>query len=413
MKLHPIKAAATLILLALVGATWWWLRPLTKTTAGSSAAIATPTAKRAVLYWHDPMVPGQRFDKPGKSPFMDMQLVPVYADDDGHAGTVKVTANVVQSLGIRLGKVEDAVLQSRFTAVGGVAFDERRIELLQARVNGYISRLHVKSPLERVRRGDILAEITSPDWLQAEHEYLALLGDDSELTATLKSAARRRLLVLGIPAATVADIETQRVVPGTTAIRAPLDGVVTELGVREGSSFMAGALLFRINGLATVWVNAAVPESQLHLIPMHSTVTAQATGWPGEEFTGRVDALLPEVDPTTRTLTLRAVLDNAARKLSPGMFVTLTLASAATKPRRVVPSEAVIVTGRRHVLILAHADGSFDAVDVTTGVEADGKTEILSGIAVGQAIVLSGQFLIDSEASLKATLDRLTSEPRP
>jgi membrane fusion protein, copper/silver efflux system len=405
MKRRQITAVVTLSLLAAVGAAWWWLNPATQ--------LASNPSKRPVLYWHDPMVPGQRFDKPGKSPFMDMQLVPVYANNDGSAGTVKVNANVVQNLAIRLGKVENTVVQAQLNAVGSVAFDERRLELVQARVTGYVVRLHVHAPLDQVRRGQALAEITSPDWLQAEHEYLALLGDASDYAATLKSAARSRLLVLGIPQAAIAAIETQRVVPAATTLRAPLDGVVTELGVRDGAAFTAGATLFRINGLATVWVNAQVPEAQLHLIPTGTTVTARATGWPEVVFRGRVDALLPAVDPTTRTFTVRAVLDNAAHQLSPGMFVTLALAGPATTPRRVVPSEAVIATGRRSVVILAHNDGSFDAVNVTTGVEADGKTEILSGLSTGQAIVLSGQFLIDSEASLTATVDRLASESHP
>jgi len=156
-----------------------------------------------------------------------------------------------------------------------------------------------------------------------------------------------------------------------------------------------------------VWVNAQVPELHRYLIPIGSTITAHATGWPGQIFAGRVDAVLPQVDTTSRTLTVRAVLENPDAKLSPGMFVTLDLLGSPSQEQLVVPSEAIITTGQRKVVILAHEDGSFDVVNVTTASEADGKTVILSGLTPGQSIVLSGQFLIDSEASLTATVDRL------
>ena len=187
---------------------------------------------------------------------------------------------------------------------------------------------------------------------------------------------------------------------------APIDGVVTELGVREGAAFMAGASLFRINGLATVWVNAQIPESRVSMVPLESTVEAHATAWPGTTFKGRVIAFLPQVDPQTRTLTVRIALDNPDFQLSPGMWVALDFTAPASEPQLVVPSEAVIVTGERSLVIVAGEKGSFDVVNVSTGVEQDGRTPILSGLKEGQSIVLSGQFLIDSEASLTSTVNR-------
>jgi len=388
---------------------WWAHKTPEPQNAVPESAIADPgtAAEPKVLYWHDPMVPGQKFDKPGKSPYMDMQLVPVYAGQGGTAGAVKVNSNVVQNLGIRLGKVEKSVVRSRLAAVGSVAFDEHRVELVQARVTGYVTRLNVKSPLDQVRRGQPLAEITSPEWLQAEQEYAALLPDSSDYAAAIRVAARRRLLLLGVPDSAVAQLERTGTPQPSTPIFAPIDGVVTELGVRDGSSFSPGMTLFRINGLRSVWVNAQVPEVQRYLILIGSTITAHATGWPGQIFAGRVDAVLPQVDTTSRTLTVRAVLENPDAKLSPGMFVTLDLLGSPSQEQLVVPSEAIITTGQRKVVILAHEDGSFDVVNVTTASEADGKTVILSGLTPGQSIVLSGQFLIDSEASLTATVDRL------
>ena len=347
---------------------------------------------------------------------MDMTLVPVYGDEVANDSRgVRVSPNFVQNLGIRLGKVERAALATHLNAVGNVAFDERLLEVVQSRVEGYVTRLHVRAPLERVRRGQPLAVIVAPQWMEAEQEYLALLDANSERAQAMRKAARERLRVLGVPEATIRAVETTRATTANATIVAPIDGVVTELGVREGATFAAGSSLFHVNGLATVWVNAQIPEAKVSSVPLGSTVEARATAWPGESFTGRVIALLPQVDAVTRTMTARVALDNPAFKLSPGMFVSVSLASPLEgEPQLLVPSEAVISTGQRSVVIAARDDGSFDVREVSVGAEQDGRTAILSGLIEGQSIVISGQFLIDSEASLKSTLNRLQSqEPRP
>jgi Cu(I)/Ag(I) efflux system membrane fusion protein len=380
-----------------------------KPPAAAEEGTAPQKGERKVLYWTDPMEPGTRFDKPGKSPFMDMPLVPVYADDEAGGADVRVSSTVTQNLGIRIGTVEKVVLQPRLSAVGSVAFDESLLELVQARADGYVTRLRVKTPLARVRRGQPLAEILAPEWQAAQEEYLALLDAQSERGRSIRDAARQRLVVLGVPEAAIRDIEKDRKTNASTMLVAPIDGVVTELAVREGSSFMAGAPLFRVNGLRTVWVNAQVPEAQVSLIPMGSTVRLQAAGWPGVTFAGQVAALLPEVDPQTRTLPVRIVVDNPQFQLSPGMFVSLEFVGQGGEPQLVVPSEALIMTGERTVVIVAREDGGFDVAEVTAGREVDGRTAILSGLLEGQSIVLSGQFLIDSEASLTLAVSRLTS----
>jgi membrane fusion protein, copper/silver efflux system len=358
-------------------------------------------------------VPNQHFDKAGKSPFMDMQLVPKYADETGAAGGVRVSPNIVQNIGIRLGRVERTALRSRLRAVGSVAFDERLLELVQARVAGYVTELHVKAPFERVKRGQPLAEILAPQWLEAEQQYLALLNADVDGSALLREAARVRLAVLGVSETTIRALERTRKPNATTTVYAPTDGVVTELAARTGSTFMSGASLFRINGLKTVWVNAQIPEAQVSAARSGSTVQVSATAWPGVAFKGHVLALLPDVDPQTRTLTARVAIENVGYRLSPGMYVTLEFAGNPGEPQVVVPSEAVIATGQRKVVIVAHEGSRFDVADVTTGSEQEGRTTILSGLQEGESIVLSGQFLIDSEASLTATVSRLQSAPSP
>jgi Cu(I)/Ag(I) efflux system membrane fusion protein len=396
-----IIAAFALLVLGASGGYWFGNF---RHDQGSAAPMS---GERKVLYWHDPMVPNVKFDKPGKSPFMDMQLVPVYADEKGPDTGVHVPANVTQNLGIRIAKVERASLERRLTAVGSVAFDDRLLEVVPARVEGYVTRLFVHSTLEPVRRGQALAEIQAPAWIEAQQEYLSLLDAQSDSGRSLKAAARERLRILGVPEATVQRIETQRKTLGTTTLTSPVDGVVSELGIREGASFMPGAVLFRINGLRSVWVNARIPETQLSLVAVGSKVQASATAWPGATFAGKVIALLPQVDADTRTSSARMALDNREGKLSPGMFVTLELLAPMTGPQLLVPSEAVITTGERSVVIVANTDGTFAAADVSAGAEQDGRTVILKGLAEGQSIVASGQFLIDSEASLKSAISRL------
>ncbi|HEX4971229.1 MAG TPA: efflux RND transporter periplasmic adaptor subunit [Steroidobacteraceae bacterium] len=400
-----LMAAAVAILIIGIAGGYWFAEHRTQSVAQD--------AGRRILYWHDPMVPSARFDKPGKSPFMDMQLVPVYADEQGGAA-VKVSPVVVQNLGIRLGTVEKAKLQSKLAAVGSVAFDERLLEVVQARVEGYVTRLQVKAPLERVQRGQPLAQIVAPAWLEAQEEYLALLDAQSGRGQSIRDAARQRLAVLGVPESTIRDLDTRRKTSAAATLVAPIDGVVAELAVREGAAFMPGAALFRINGLETVWVNAEVPEAQVSMIPLGSQVTAHATAWPGVAFKGRVVALLPDVDPQTRTLPVRVVVDNPQFQLAPGMFVSLDFEGQDDREYLVVPSEAVIMTGERNVVVVAREGGGFDVAAVTPGAEVGGRTAILSGLEAGQSIVLSGQFLIDSEASLKSSVSRLsTPDPTP
>lgn len=403
MQLLVVAVIAVLI----AGAAGYLLGHRVSPSTGEQQGVS---AERKILYWHDPMVPLARFDKPGKSPYMDMQLVPVYADEVSGGG-VRINPNVTQSLGIRLGAVEKRAVSPRFDAVGSVVFDEGLLTVVQARVSGYITRLYVKAPLERVKRGQPLAEILSPEWLAAQQDYLSLLDSTSPSVQPIRDAARQRLAVLGVPQTTIQAVERDRKTDPTTTLVAPSDGVVTDLAVREGTAFIAGGPLFRINGLATVWINAQIPEAQVSAVGENPGIEARATAWPGAIFRARIATLLPDVNSQTRTATARVVIDNPERRLLPGMFVSLSFAMAGGEPQLVVPSEAVIVTGERSVVVVVREDGAFDVAPVQVGTERDGVSTILSGLEEGQSIVLSGQFLIDSEASLRATVDRLSQKP--
>jgi Cu(I)/Ag(I) efflux system membrane fusion protein len=366
---------------------------------------------RKVLYWHDPMVPNARFDKPGKSPFMDMRLVPVYADEAGKDSGINVAANITQSLGVRSGRVERVSVQSKITAVGAIAFNDELLEVVAARAEGVVTRLYVHAPFEQVRRGQPLVEISSPAWIEAQQEYLSLLDAQSEVGRALRAAARKRLVVIGIPEATIENIDSKRTVAGAIALVAPIAGVINELSVREGSAVVPGMPLLRINGLESVWINARIPESQRAKAVVGSQVEAVAVAWPGITFPGKLIAIQPQVEAESRTITARILLQNSDRRLAPGMFVSVNMMADARGSQLTVPDEAVIATGERNVVITTDGNGQFGAAKVVTGGSQDGRTVILDGLQEGQAIVLSGQFLIDSEASLKTTLERLEQGP--
>jgi Cu(I)/Ag(I) efflux system membrane fusion protein len=381
-------------------------------TATSTAGAVDPAIGRKVLYWHDPMVPGQKFDKPGKSPFMDMQLVPVYADDAGDEGTVSISSRVQQNLGVRTAEVAKGSLASSVEAVGSVAYNERDLEVVQARSNGFVERLHVRAPLDPVKKGQPLAELYVPDWVAAQEEYLSIrrMGNGAG-TEGLLDAARQRMRLVGMTDDLVRLVESTGKAHARLTISAPIGGVVAELGAREGMTVMAGAPLFRINGLRTVWVNAEVPENAAARLRPGNLVEARTPALPDTVFQGKVGTILPEVNATTRTIKVRIELANSSRQLVPGMFVTVSLSPAARKDVLLVPSEAVIQTGKRSVVMVAQGEGKFLPVEVETGAEADGKTEIRKGLEAGQKVVVSGQFLIDSEASLKGTETRLSGMP--
>ena len=393
------------------GGYWYAQRSQHAAPAPVTPAAGTADAKlhngRKVLYWHDPMYPQQKFDKPGRSPFMDMDLMPVYADDADDAGGVKVSPRVVQNLGVRTAVAEKGRLAVTVEAVGTVAFDERAVTVVQSRTPGYIEKLFVRAPLDSVRKGQPLVQLFVPEWAGAQEEFLSLRRSTAPGAQDLARAARNRLLLLGMTDDQVADVERLDTPQPRVTLASPVDGVVGELGAREGMTLMPGAMLFRINGLSTVWVNVDIPEAQAAAVVPGAPITATVPAYPGEKFPGRINAVLPDVVAASRTVRARVELANPGGRLKPGMYVTLAIAPASSREAVLVPSEAVIPTGRRTVIVVDRGESRFEPVEVETGREQGGRTEVLKGLEAGARVVVSGQFLIDSEASLKATTTRM------
>jgi len=384
---------------ALLGAGGFYLGRQTPGATPEPMAAASSPVEKKVLYWHDPMVPGQRFDKPGKSPFMDMQLVPVYADSDtGHSG-VTISPTVQQNLGIRTAAVRKADVSSAFDAVGAVQFDERLTVAVQTRVAGFVERLSVRAPMEQVRRGQALATIFAPEWLGPQNEWLAL--KHAGVSGDLVAAARERLRALSIPDALVRQSEAAGVAQARFTLSAPVSGVVAELGVREGVAVAPGTTLFRIAGLEKVWAVAEVPEAQASRLARGQKVSAVLQADASQRFDGALKEILPQVSASTRTLQARFEVDNRSGRLTPGMLLRLQLAGASVS-RLVVPSEAVIRTGQRAVVLVRQQNGSFESRDIAIGQELGDDIEVTRGLAEGEQVVASGQFLIDSEARLRS-----------
>ncbi|KLN53619.1 efflux RND transporter periplasmic adaptor subunit [Variovorax paradoxus] len=409
---RKLTVGVSLLAALLLAAGAFYLGRKTGQTADASMAVAATPDGRKVLYWHDPMVPGPRFDKPGKSPFMDMQLVPMYADNaTGTASDagVKISPAAQQNLGIRYASVRRTETSSSFEAIGFVQFDERLNAAVQTRVAGYVERLSVRAPMERVRKGQALATIFAPDWLGPQNEWLALRR--SGVSSDLVAAARDRMRALSIPAELIRRSEESGTAQARYVLTAPVDGVVAELGVREGVAVTPGMTLFRIAGLQKVWAVAEVPEAQAVRLARGQKAKAVLQADASQSFDGALDEILPEINTATRTLKARFEVDNRSGRLTPGMLLRLQVAGPASS-RLVVPSEAVIRTGRRAVVIVRKADGTFEPRDVSTGADVGDDTEVISGLAEGEQVVASGQFLIDSEARLRSVLGNMAA-PTP
>ncbi|BCG10301.1 efflux RND transporter periplasmic adaptor subunit [Buttiauxella agrestis] len=359
-------------------------------------------SERKVLYWYDPMTPGQRFDKPGKSPFMDMDLVPRYADEATEDGGVTVSARQQQNLGIKMAQVEKKVLDYQFDAFATVSTDERSVQIIPASANGVVEKLFVNAPQQFVKAGEPLAQLWIPEWTAAQQEYLAVrqLGDSA-----LTSAARERLQLQFMPAEIIRLVEKTGRPQTRVTVRAKQTGYINKLDTREGAQVAATAPLFEIASLKSVWIVIDYPQTQAQVLQVGSEILASSDSWPGEAFHGRVSELLPNMETTTRTLKARIVLENSQMKLKPGMYLNVTLAnSPVLPPVLAIPEEALIETGSASRVLVTQNDGHFNPVNVVVGTAQNGWVEIKQGLKEGDKVVTSGQFLIDSEASLRSAL---------
>lgn len=364
-----------------------------------SVASVAPKDDKPALYWYDPMYPQQKFDKPGKSPFMDMQLVPRYAEGTAAADTpaVQIDPRQTQNIGVRLASVSRGVLTSTLELSGILAFNDRDVAVVQARAAGFVERVYARAPGDVLKAGAPLADLLIPEWAPAQEEFLSLRhSGDSGLIA----AARQRLRLSGMPTGLIQQMERSGRVQSVLTVSSPLSGALQSLEVREGMTLAAGQTLARINGLDQVWLQVAVPEAQGSTLAVGQTVQSRFVGLPGKTVDGTISAILPATAMDSRTVQVRVELPNPDGNLRPGMTAQVRLAQTSGQAVLQVPSEALIRTGKRVLVMLAEEGGRYRPVEVEVGVENQDQTVILGGLQEGQQVVASGQFLLDSEASL-------------
>jgi len=362
--------------------------------------------EREVLYWVAPMDPNYRRDEPGKSP-MGMDLVAVYADEvDGQPGVVSIDPVIINNLGVRTQKAAYGPLSQRIETVGYVGYDEDTVQHVHTRVDGWIEKLATKATGDPVKKGQLLFELYSPTLVNAQEEYLTALRSSNKL---LLGASKDRLAALGVSKGEVARLTKERTVHQRVRVYAEADGVIAHLGVREGIFVTPATEIMSVAELDKIWVLAEVFERQAAWVKAGQKAMVELDYLPGKMWHGVVDYVYPELDPKTRTLKVRLRFDNAAETLRPNMFSRVTIEAEGFGAVVNVPREAVIRGGSVNRVVVALGEGRFLAKPVKIGIESGDRVAIRSGISEGEEIVVSGQFLIDSESNIEAAMSRMES----
>ncbi|HQT91087.1 MAG TPA: efflux RND transporter periplasmic adaptor subunit, partial [Candidatus Kryptobacter bacterium] len=372
--------------------------------------------ERKVLYWYDPMSPTIHFDHPGKSPTMDMDLVPMYADNgDNNPNVIRIDPAMVQNIGVVTAPVERRRLTRTINTYGVVVPDEKSISDINTRVSGWIEKLYFDYTGMDVKKGQPMAVIYSPELIAAEQEFLqsvsfaSVSGSSAMQSGTLIKSARERLTFFGMSDKQIDELQSSGKVLDRVTIHSPSDGVILEKDVFEGQRISAGQSLFRVANLWQVWILADVFKIDMPFLKMGSPATVTYSN--SESYGGRVDFIYPEVDATSRSVKARIPLNNPGMVMKVGQYVNVAIHSLVSYDAIAVPSQAVINTGLRQVVAVALGGGRFEIREVKLGVYADGYYEVTDGLQVGDTIVTSGQFLIDSDANLKSAGAAMSNMP--
>lgn len=353
-------------------------------------------------------------DEPGNCPVCGMALTPVQVDGQQEEGTVRISPVTLQNIGVRTTTVAVEPLTRRVRTTGRFEANEQRMHAVAPKISGWVETLHVDYEGARVRQGDPLFDIYSPELVATQEEYLTALrnarrlGTDDESAQRLVRAAKRRLAYWDVSEEQIERLEETGTPQRTLTFYAPSAGTVTRKNVTEGEKITAGQTLMHVTDLSALWLMVDIYEQDLAWIGEGSTARVELPYAPGRPVEGRIDYIYDEVDPDTRTVEARVTVPNPDRSLKPGMYATVMLRGGRMAPTPLVPDEAVVSSGERDVVIQALGDGRFRPVTVQTGLAADGRMQILSGLRGGERVVTSAQFLIDSEARLSGALRAMT-----
>ncbi len=385
--------------------------------SNQTAAAQTKTdTGRKILYWRAPMNPTEIYNHPGKSR-MGMDLVPVYADEGGSAGFVKIDPAIVQDMNVKLYTVVDSELSSRVITNGVLKTNETEDYIVTTRVNGWVQKLYVNYTGEKVTAGEKLMDIYSPELVSAEQELLTALSykksvDGSEVNDVLNSGnelvknAARKLQLLEIPDSEIRNIEKTGEIKTYITLYAQYSGTVISKDILEGQKIMAGQPLMKISNLSTLWLTADIYEYELAKIQLGLPAKIRFNYFPGKVYEGKVSFIYPTIDSKSRTASLRIDINNSKGELMPEMFANVEITGKAMGIHPIIPESAVIRSGLRNLVIISLGNGEFKPQNVTLGGYADGYYQVLEGLTAGTNIVTSAQFLIDSESNLKAAVQQ-------
>ena len=418
-----LGAVATAAVLALDPFGWGLVASRAPDPAETGGAAAE---ERRILYWRAPMDPSFRSDKPGKSP-MGMDLVPVYADEDTPEGTVRVSSGFLQNFAVRTAEARRGAIPVSIRTVGVLAHNEEKLVSVNTKFRGWVERARVHNVGEYVERGDVLFDIYSPELVTTQREYLAAMeyverlrdagahAETVERARSLRDAARERLRYWDMTEAQISQLADSGAAPRTVRVFAPASGFIVEkMGDSlEGLALGPGVTVLKIADHSTLWAQAEFYEEDLRHVREGSPASIEVDAFPGRRWTGTILFFRSAVNPETRALTAFVEVANEDLALRPMMYVDVTVRAAADEDAVLAPAESVLHTGERSVVIVQHRDGLFEPREVALGRTADAMQEITSGLAPGERVVVSSQFLIDSESNLRAAISQLSrGEPR-
>ncbi len=421
MKTKSIFITVLIIVIAVAGLFFLFSGEKSNASPNQTAA-ANSKKERKVLYWRAPMNPNEFYDHSGKSK-MGMDLVPVYEDEGGAEGVVKIDPVVAQNMNIKTEVVQNKDLSSQVVTNGILTTNEEREYIVTTRVNGWVEKLYVNYTGQVVNKGEKLMDIYSPDLVSAEQELITALSYQnsvknsgiSDVTSSsddlLKNAVRK-LQLLEISDKEIERLKQTKEVQTYVTLYAQKSGTVIQKNIIEGQKIMAGSPLLQIVDLSNLWLTADIYEYELSKIKLGSTADITFNFLPGKSFKSKVSFIYPTLDDKTRTAKVRFDIPNYNNELKPSMYATIVINGKDMGSYPVVPEQSVLRSGQRNVLIVSLGNGKFKPVDVTLGGYADGYYQVLNGISAGETIVTSAQFLIDSESNLKAALSQFTGSSK-
>jgi Cu(I)/Ag(I) efflux system membrane fusion protein/cobalt-zinc-cadmium efflux system membrane fusion protein len=371
----------------------------------------SPSSERKIIYWKAPMDPTEIYEQPGKSR-MGMDLVPVYEDEQVGGVDIKIDPVVEQNMGVRIKIAEKGQLNHTIKTYGHITYDETRTGIVSQKAGGWIEKLYADYTGFFVEKDQLLYEIYSPSLLASQEEYLSVYQNyqrnRSVLNKELVASARKRLTYFDIADTEIAAIEKSGSVQKSLKVRSPFKGVVTQKNVLQGAFVKPGASLFTISDLSSVWVEAHIFEYEQNRVHEGQSVTMTLSYQPDKVYTGKIAYIFPYLQPKTRDVVIRIEFENKDMALKPDMFAKIKIMTGSDKEGVFIPSEAVIHSGDKKLVFVSRGKGKFSPRKVTTGIHLDGgRVEVLTGLAQGEAVVVSGQFLLDSESKLREAIQKM------